>query len=60
MFNPHTHTHTIAFFHFVNIQASKAMIALQICDKKPPIKVVAYLPYLTNVVAKPNVFCTTR
>jgi hypothetical protein len=36
------------------------MIALQICDKKPHIKVVAYLPYPTNVVAKPHVVSTTH
>jgi hypothetical protein len=54
------HTPTIAFFHFVNIQGSKAMTTLQICDKKHSIKVVAYLTYPTNVVAKPNVVCTTH
>jgi hypothetical protein len=54
------HTPTIAFFHFINIQASKAMTALHICDKKPHIKVVAYLPYPTNVVAKPHVVYTTH
>jgi hypothetical protein len=54
------HTPTIAFFHFVNIQASIAMTTLQICDKKHSIKVVASLPYPTNLVAKPNVVCTTH
>jgi hypothetical protein len=36
------------------------MIALQICDKKPHIKIVTLLRYPTNVVAKPHVVYTTH